>query len=88
MSTGTKVVLAIASVAVPLTLLAIWVFFYLPHSKPLQLRGAVLVQDADPRKRLPITDTAVVVLSEVGTVTGESEAPDYFKVQLPVAVRR
>jgi hypothetical protein len=89
MSTGTKVVLAIASVAVPLTLLAIWVFFYLPHSKPLQLRGAVLVQDADPGKRLPVADTAVTVISDAAaTVTGKSDASGYFNVQLPVAVRR
>ena len=83
-----KLALWVPLFALPLTALAIWIFLYLPHSKPLQIKGAVLVSDKDPRKQLPIADASVMVISEAGAVATKSDGSGFFSVQLPVAVRR
>jgi len=82
-----KVVLWIATVVVLLAVLAI-LAFYFSQRKPLRLSGAVIVQDADPRKRVPIADVDITVSSDAGIIKAKSESSGYFTLQLPISVRR
>ncbi|MGH9544265.1 MAG: hypothetical protein ACRD23_03525 [Terriglobales bacterium] len=54
-----------------------------PHARPMTLRGAVIRQDADPTKELPLADVEISALSN-GTVIGkgESDASGLFTVTL------
>ena len=54
-----------------------------PHVRPMTLRGAVIRQDADPTKELPLADVEISALSN-GTVIGkgESDASGLFTVTL------
>ncbi len=54
-----------------------------PHTRPLTLRGAVIRQDADPTKELPLADVDIAALSN-GSVIGEgkSDASGFFTVTL------
>lgn len=88
MTKGKKIVLWIATFTVLLGALAILVFFYVPHRKPLRIKGAVIVQDADPRKRVPIADVGVIAVTDVDIVTARSDSSGFFTLQLPAAVRR
>jgi len=54
-----------------------------PHTRPLTLRGAVIRQDADPTKELPLADVEIAVLfngSPIGE--GKSDASGAFTVTL------
>lgn len=88
MTKGKKIVLWIAPFTVLVVLLTALILFYFPHRKPLQLRGAVVVQDADVRERAPIAEVDVTVSTDVGTVTSKSDSSGFFSMQLPVSVRR
>ena len=83
-----KIVLGLALLALLLGSVTMLILFYFPHRKPLQLRGAVLVKDADTGKRLPISDVDITVMSDLVVVTGKSDASGSFALQLPVSVRR
>ena len=54
-----------------------------PHTRPLTLRGAVIRQDSDPTKELPLADVEIAALSN-GAVIGEgkSDASGFFTVTL------
>lgn len=56
--------------------------------KPITLQGAVIAQDTDPRKELPVADAEV--FAEDGSVMGmaKSDASGFFRVTLPKEVRR
>lgn len=88
MTRGNKIVLWIAPFVVLVTVLTMLIFFYFPHRKPLRLKGAVVVQDADVRKRLPIPDVGITVRSEMEIAGAKADSSGFFTVQLPVSVRR
>jgi hypothetical protein len=88
MTRGKKIGLWSATFAVLLGGLAILIFFYVPHRKPLRIKGAVIVQDEDPRKRVPIADVGIIAVSDVDIVTARSDSSGFFTVQLPASVRR
>ena len=77
-----------ASFVVLLGVVAALVLFYFPHRKPLQIEGAVIVQDADARKRVPIADVSITVNDGVETLKATSNSSGFFSLQLPVWVRR
>jgi hypothetical protein len=54
-----------------------------PHTRPLALRGAVVRQDADPKKELPVADVEISALSN-GSVIGEgkSDSSGFFAIAL------
>ncbi len=54
-----------------------------PHNRPMALRGAVIKQDADPTKELPLADVEIAAMSN-GNVIGEgkSDASGAFVVPL------
>jgi hypothetical protein len=63
------------------------VAFHFFQRKPLSLKGAILVQSADPRKRAAIANVDIAVKSDAGTVKATSDSHGFFSVQLPVSVR-
>ena len=52
------------------------------------LQGAVIVQDTDPRKELPISDVEVVVEHALGKVTTKSDVTGLFRIAFARGVRR
>ena len=72
------VVLAIASV-----LLVHW-----HRQSAVTLQGAVIVQDSDPRKELPIADVEVSVENKLARGTARSDASGFFRIAVPRGVRR
>jgi hypothetical protein len=72
--TGTFVVAGVIITAILLTH---------PQTRPLTLRGAVIEQDGDPTKELPLADVEVTVLSNnVAIGDGKSDASGAFTVTL------
>lgn len=84
----TKTAVWIASVAVLVAILAILPFYHLPHRKPITVKGAVILQDADARERLPIAGVDVTVRTDVNIAAAKSDPSGLFVVQLPASVRR
>jgi len=62
--------------------------FFAFHRKPVSLRGAVTMQDPDPKKELPIADVEITAANELKTVTAKSDPMGYFRITLPIALRR
>ncbi len=82
MSGGRKAVLwLVACLAV--AAIAAAIFVGRPRTRPLSLTGAVMRQDADPRKELPLADVQVAAVSN-GTVigNGKSDASGFFTIVL------
>ena len=79
---GWIVVAAVATVGLAIALYGIF------HRRPLSLRGAVTVQDSDPRKELPIADVEITAANGSKTVTAKSDATGFFRITLPIALRR
>src|SRR5271165_6984245 len=54
-----------------------------PHTRPMTLTGAVIKQDGDPTKELPLADVKIAALYR-GAVIGEgkSDASGAYTVQL------
>src|SRR5205085_11630920 len=61
---------------------------YFSQRKPLWLKGAIVVQSEDPRKRVPIANVDITVNSGAGIVRAKSDSSGFFTFQLPVSVRR
>jgi hypothetical protein len=76
------VVAAIISVSMAAALYGIF------HRRPVSLRGAVTVQDSDARKELPIADVEVTAANGLKTVTARSDASGFFRITLPIGLRR
>ena len=54
-----------------------------PRTRPLSLGGAVMRQDADPRKELPLADVQVSALSNGSVIgTGKSDASGFYTIVL------
>lgn len=88
MTKGKKIVFWAAFLVVLLGIVAALVLFYFPHRKPLRIQGAVIVQDADARKSVPIADVTITVTDDVETLKAVSNSSGFFTLQLPVSVRR
>lgn len=61
------------------------------YEKPVSLRGAVVKQDADPRKQSPLTDVEVNVRvgeSTAVAATARSDFSGYFRLNLPRSIKR
>ena len=68
--------------------IAAFVLLYFPHRRPLRIQGAVIVQDTDARKRVPVADVGITVTDDVETLRATSNSSGFFSLQLPVSVRR
>lgn len=54
-----------------------------PHWPPVILTGAVLIQDTDPRKQMPIPNTIVSATNGDTTVETKSDSTGFFHISLP-----
>jgi hypothetical protein len=57
------------------------------RGKPVTITGAITVQDADPRKQLPISDVEVTVRGSVEPVA-KSDSSGFFRLTLAKGLRR
>ncbi len=74
-------------VVVGVALAALLIFRF--HSpKAVSLNGAVIAQNADTRKELPIADVQVIAVSGLAFVTTKSDSSGYFEIKLPTGIRR
>ena len=83
-----KIVAWIVLGAVVVAIVTLLPLHYLPHKKPIWLKGAVVVQDPDSRERLPIADVEVAVSSDDILAKTKTDSSGLFIIQLPAAVRR
>ncbi|HEY1657625.1 MAG TPA: hypothetical protein VGG14_04720 [Candidatus Sulfotelmatobacter sp.] len=60
----------------------------LGRRKPVTLRGAVLRQDADPNRRLPLADVQITAINALGSGKTQSVSSGYFSITLPKGLRR
>jgi hypothetical protein len=56
--------------------------------RPISLMGAVMVQDTDTRKELPIADVEVSAQDHLSTGTAKSDVSGFFRLTLPQGVAR
>jgi hypothetical protein len=60
----------------------------LRRRKPVVLKGAVLRDDRDPNKQLPLADVEITALSVSGVSHTHSDSLGFFSLTLPEALRR
>ena len=85
MSTGKKnAMLAILILGIATAVLTVAIL----HRRPISLKGAVLRQDSDPNKQLPIADVEITAVNSLGTGTSKSDASGFFSITLPKGLRR
>jgi len=64
------------------------VYFRRQHLKPLTIAGAITVQDADPRKQLPIAGVEISVANSSREAPTKSDSSGFFSLQLRQGLRR
>ena len=69
-------------------ILAASLFSYLRHRKPVVLMGAVIVQDADTNKELPIAGVEVTAANGLAPASVRSDSSGLFSLPLRPGVRR
>jgi hypothetical protein len=87
MTRAHKIEAWIAAVVVPLVALAVFVVIRWQKQKPVTLRGAVILQNADPRKQLPIGGVQVSA-GDVPPLSTKTDSSGFFALTLPKAIRR
>ncbi|HZW79719.1 MAG TPA: hypothetical protein VFF50_04535 [Candidatus Deferrimicrobiaceae bacterium] len=60
----------------------------LHRRQPVTLRGAVLRQDPDPNRQLPLSDVQITAINTLGSATSKSDASGLFTLKLPIGLRR
>lgn len=75
----------IVALGVLATVLAV---FFLTRRKPVVLKGAVLRQDADPNKQLPLSDVQITAINVLGSGHAQSDSLGFFSLTLPTGLRR
>jgi hypothetical protein len=58
------------------------------RAKPITIKGAVLSQDADPQKQLPIADVQVTGTSGLAVSSSKSDSSGFFSLTLRRGLRR
>jgi hypothetical protein len=61
---------------------------FLTRRKPVVLKGAVLRQDADPNKQLPLSDVQITAINVLGSGHAQSDSLGFFSLTLPTGLRR
>ncbi len=69
-------------------LAAVSAIAYLKRRQPVTLRGAVLRQDRDPNRQLPLADVQIMAINELGSGTSKSDSSGFFTLTLPKGLRR
>ena|ERR1700719_2928293 len=60
----------------------------LHRRQPVTLRGAVLRDDKDPNKQLPLTNVEITATNALGSGSSRSEPTGFFSLTLPKGLRR
>ena len=68
-------------------LIVVGVMILRQHGKPVTITGAITVQDADPRKQLPIADVEVTVPGSIVPAT-KSDSSGFFRLTMVKGLRR
>lgn len=76
----------VLALAAGLTLVGI--FFRRQLRKPLTIRGAVTVQDADARKQLPIADVEITAAKTLEDAPSKSDSSGFFTLKLHKSVKK
>ncbi len=63
-------------------------YSYLHNRKPATLRGAVMMQDSDPRKELPIADVQITAADNLALAPVKSDSSGFFALQIRQGVRK
>lgn len=87
MTRAHKIEVWIAAVVVPIVAVAAFVIIRWQKQKPVTLRGAVIVQDADPRNQLPIGGV-LISANEWPATDSKTDSSGFFALTLPKAIRR
>src|ERR1035438_7398375 len=61
---------------------------FLHRRQPVTLRGAVLQQDRDPNKQLPLAEVEIVATNALGSAVSVSDSSGAFSLTLPKGLRR
>jgi hypothetical protein len=69
-------------------LAAISVIAYLKRRQPVKLRGAVLRQDPDVNRQLPLADVQITAINALGSGISKSDQLGFFTLTLPKGLRR
>lgn len=86
MTNGKKIAIwTIVALGILATVLAV---VYLTRRKPVVLKGAVLRQDADPNKQLPLSDVQITAINVLGSGHAQSDSLGFFSLTLPTGLRR
>jgi hypothetical protein len=57
-------------------------------AQPITIKGAVLSQDADPQKQLPIADVQITGANNLAVSSSKSDSAGFFSLTLPKELRR
>jgi hypothetical protein len=60
----------------------------LHRRQPVTLRGAVLHEDRDPNRQLPLADVQIVATNALGSGSSKSDSSGFFTLTLPKGLRR
>jgi hypothetical protein len=69
-------------------LAAVSAIAYLKRRQPVTLRGAVLRQDEDANRQLPLSDVQITAINALGSGTSKSDSAGFFSLTLPKGLRR
>jgi len=87
MTRAHKIEAWIAAVVIPLVAIAAFAIIRWQKQKAVVLHGAVIVQDLDTRRQLPIGGV-VVSAGNPATATAKTDSSGYFSLTLPKPIRR
>lgn len=87
MTRAHKIEVWIAAIVVPLVAIAAFVIIRWQKQKPVILHGAVIVQDVDPRKQLPIGGV-LVSANNFPASNSKTDSSGFFSLTLAKPVRR
>lgn len=79
-------VLAVIGACVSLAVIAGFVMWH--EQRPITIRGAVLVQNPDPRKQLPIAGVDISTTGDPVTLSSRSDTSGLFVLTLPKRIRQ
>ena len=85
MSSGPKIVMWIGGILAVGGMIA--VAMHASKRKPVVLKGAVIQQDSDPRKELPIADVVITASDEEAPSGLKSDSAKFFNLSLPKGIR-
>lgn len=85
MSSGKTIAITLTGVGIVIAILAV---VLLHRRQPVTLTGAVLQEDSDPNKQLPLSDVQITAINALGSGHAVSNSSGFFNLTLPKGLRR